>query len=121
MARVRGRLYLRGHARAAIEARIEASRMAAEHILGVANDLVPLDEGPLQNSGHVRVSPGGAQAQIYYDTPYAVVQHENLDYRHAPGRQAKYLEQPMTTERDVALAIMAAVLRGAFASGGGGG
>lgn len=43
---------------------------ALEHTLGVANTLVPLDEGPLQNSGKVVMT--GLKGVISYDTPYAL-------------------------------------------------
>jgi hypothetical protein len=46
-----------------------------------------------------------------YDTPYAVRQHEDLTYRHAPGRTAKYLERPLNASRTQVLAIIAAQLR----------
>lgn len=87
----------------------EGLQRALEHTLGVATTLVPLDEDPLQNSGRVTVN--GLEGQITYDTPYAVVQHENLSFRHAPGREAKYLETPMNTEREVMLQLMAVPLR----------
>jgi hypothetical protein len=111
MARVTRRLHLRGYTHGLMAGRREASEAAAEHVLGVAQELVPLEEGPLQKSGRVVVSKQGHQAQIVFDTPYAVVQHENLDYQHAPGRQAKYLSTPMETEHEVCRQIMAAVLR----------
>lgn len=38
-------------------------------------------------------------------------QHEDLSFRHAPGRQAKYLEQPMNTERETMLALSAVSFR----------
>lgn len=82
---------------------------ALEHTLAKANALVPLEEGTLMRSGKVSVDQlGGA---ISYDTPYAVRQHEELTWRHAPGRQAKYLEQPMRTEREEMLRLMAVPLR----------
>lgn len=82
---------------------------ALEHTLGEAKKIVPLDEGPLERSGRVDVD--GLNGAISFDTVYAVVQHENLDYKHLPGRQAKYLEQPMNTEREVMLRLMAVDLR----------
>jgi hypothetical protein len=42
---------------------------------------------------------------------YAVRQHEDLSYRHDPGRSAKYLEQPLNEERDTMLDIIAAQIR----------
>jgi hypothetical protein len=87
----------------------EGLQRALEHTLGVANSLVPLDEGTLERSGKVNVV--GLQGRIFYDTPYAIRQHEELTWRHLPGRQAKYLEQPMNTERDVMLELMAVPLR----------
>lgn len=82
---------------------------ALEHTLGVSQTLVPLDEGPLQRSGKVQVE--GLNGTISYDTPYAVRQHEELTWRHAPGRSAKYLEGPMNTERSVMLDLSAVSLR----------
>lgn len=87
----------------------EGIARALEHTLGVSNTLVPLDEGPLQRSGTVTVT--GMNGTISYDTPYAVRQHEELTWRHAPGRQAKYLEQPMNTERETMLALSAVGFR----------
>ncbi|WP_327368725.1 minor capsid protein [Streptomyces sp. NBC_01217] len=84
-------------------------RNALEHILAESRRIVPLEESTLERSGRVHVD--GLEGAITYDTVYAVVQHENLDYKHAPGREAKYLEKPMTTERQTALALMAVPLR----------
>lgn len=63
---------------------------AAEHLLTEANKTVPLEEGALQRSG--TVTHEGLRAVVSYDTPYAVVQHERTDYRHDPGRRAKWLQ-----------------------------
>lgn len=62
---------------------------------------VPFRRGTLSTTGFVSpvamlgngqmaitISYGGASA------PYAVKQHENLSYRHAPGRKALYLSDP---------------------------
>jgi len=48
---------------------------------------------------------------VSYDTPYAVRQHEDLTLRHDPGRQAKYLEEPMQTERGTMLDLVATEIR----------
>lgn len=87
----------------------EGLKKGLEHVLKVSNDQVPLDEDTLQRSGKVLVN--GLDGAISYDTVYAVVQHENLDYKHLPGRNAKYLENAMNSERGVVLRLMAVDLR----------
>ncbi|MEU2111823.1 hypothetical protein [Streptomyces sp. NPDC019507] len=82
---------------------------ALEHGLKVSNQRVPLDEGTLERSG--KVSVDGLNGTISYDTPYAVRQHEETTWRHAPGRQAKYLESAMNSERAVMLRLMHVSLR----------
>ncbi|MFF5972216.1 hypothetical protein ACFY7C_11925 [Streptomyces sp. NPDC012769] len=82
---------------------------ALEYTLGVSNSRVPLEEGTLERSGRVDVN--GLDGVITYDTPYAVRQHEELTWRHLPGRQAKYLESAMNDSRDVMLRLMAVSLR----------
>ncbi|MEU8886741.1 hypothetical protein [Streptomyces sp. NPDC048442] len=87
----------------------EGVERALEHTLGEAKKIIPLDEGTLERSGRVDVE--GLNGAISFDTVYAVVQHERLDFKHLPGRTAKYLEIPMNSERDVMLRLMAVGLR----------
>jgi hypothetical protein len=88
--------------------------LGAEHVLTEAQNLVPLDEGALQNTGTASVDEGSLTAMVSYDTPYAARQHEELDWRHASGRQAKYLEQPLNAERATVLDLVAAQMRRAL-------
>jgi len=74
-------------------------KLAAEHVLEEANRLVPLDEGTLFESGTTDVDEGHLRASVSYDTPYACRQHEEMTWWHAPGRQAKYLEDPINDPR----------------------
>ena len=67
---------------------------ALDHLAAFSKDQVPLDQGPLKNSCYVDVSDDGSSGTVSYDTPYAIVQHENLEYQHQRGRKAKYLEDP---------------------------
>jgi hypothetical protein len=99
---------------AAKEARKRALIKALEHLLGASRQLVPHEEGTLERSGRATVLVPGLLGAVVYDTPYAVRQHEELDYQHDPGRSAKYLETPMTTEHAVMLALMAVEMRKAF-------
>lgn len=72
-----------------------ATWMALDHLATVSKQQVPLDQGPLKNSCAVDVNDDGSQGTVSYDTPYAVVQHENTWYQHQRGRKAKYLEDPV--------------------------
>lgn len=91
---------------------------ALEHTLGESNKVVPHDEGILERSGKVLMAPTGPQGAIVYDTPYAVRQHEEMTWKHAPGRKAKYLEDAMNANTEVMNAIVAAKIRqDAFAGG----
>lgn len=68
--------------------------------------ITPIDTGALRSSAGmegpevsgrtvtVRLGFGGAAI------PYAVEQHENLEYYHEPPTQAKYLEQPTVESAD---------------------
>ncbi|MEU0671363.1 hypothetical protein ABZ330_00425 [Streptomyces sp. NPDC006172] len=85
--------------------------LAAEHVLGRSNEVVPLDEAALQRSGVASVDEASLTGMVSYDTPYAVRQHEELDYRHAPGRTAKYLENSLNAARREVAALIAAQVR----------
>lgn len=101
-----GRLGATGRGQRAAE---EGLQKALEHLLTEANKLVPLDEGTLERSG--RVVRDGLEGGVTYDTVYARRQHEELTWKHLPGRTAKYLEKPMISERETMLALMAVSLR----------
>jgi hypothetical protein len=88
--------------------------LAAEHVLQVSNEVVPLDESELQRSGVASVDEPSLTAMVSYDTPYAVRQHEELTWRHAPGRTAKYLENSLNTAGPEVTAIIAAQVRRAM-------
>lgn len=87
---------------------------AAEHLLGEARAIVPIQEATLERSGVASVDRSSMTAAVSFDTPYAVRQHEELTWKHDPGRQAKYLEQPAMTERGTMHELMAAALRRAL-------
>lgn len=77
-------------------------RQEGEAIMTASKLIVPWEQGTLARSGFtgpvtqkgsaltVTIGYGGMAAD------YAVVQHENLFFRHTPGRFAKYLETPAT-------------------------
>lgn len=88
------------------EASLHGLQLAGQHLLQVSSFLAPIEEGNLARSGEVS-DDGDNTVAVSYDTVYAARQHEELTWRHDEGRQAKYLEEPMTTERETMLKIMA--------------
>jgi hypothetical protein len=89
-------------------------RFAAEHVLAVSNQRVPHDEGTLERSGAAVVDESDLRGVVSYDTPYSVVQHENLDYNHKPGRTAKFLELAVREEAEAVKLMIAKQLRQVF-------
>jgi len=88
--------------------------LAGEHVLGESNALVPIEEGTLERSGTVAVETKGMRAAISYDTPYAVVQHEDMTLRHDQGRRAKFLETAVNSNKTTAAEVIADAIRGEF-------
>ena len=84
---------------------------AAEFLLTESRAEVPIDEATLERSGAVSQDRSIDTVAVSYDTVYAVRQHEELTWRHAPGRKAKYLEDPVNELRDEMLAIIATKVR----------
>jgi hypothetical protein len=90
---------------------VKGLEAGADHLLEVSQKIVPLDEKVLQDSGTPSVDEDQRRAAVSYDTPYAVIQHEDQTFQHAPGRTAKYLERPMNSERDAILGLIADEVR----------
>lgn len=59
--------------------------------------IVPVDLGFLRASAQTRLIGSGLRSEVLvgYTSEYAIYVHENLEARHKPGKQAKYLEQPL--------------------------
>lgn len=88
-------------------------RAAGEYLLSKAVPLAPKDTGALRRSGRVRGVNAEPIVEVVFDTPYAVIQHENETYHHDDG-QAKYLEQPLVEEAQTMQQIMAQSIRREF-------
>lgn len=81
---------------------IAATQLAieAEVIMAESKQQVPVDTGVLRASGHVlpaNVNGDDVEVTLGYGgaaEAYAVIQHENLNYRHTVGN-AKFLERPL--------------------------
>lgn len=74
----------------------EAVRDVCFDLLGRSVELAPIEDGELRGSGKVEFEEDGNKlvGTVSFNTPYAVVQHEEMSYNHPQGGQAKYLEQP---------------------------
>lgn len=90
---------------------VRGLRLGAEHVLQVSRERVPIEEGTLERSATATVDEVSLTAAVAYDSPYAVRQHEEMDYRHDAGRTAKYLEKPLAEEAGAVGEIIAAQLR----------
>lgn len=90
---------MRRYGRAANGALLGGLFMEGEKIMAVSKTEVPVDEGILRSTGHVKPPEevaGVAVVELGYGgpaAPYAVVQHERLDYKHRVGK-ARYLADP---------------------------
>jgi hypothetical protein len=95
--------------RAATSGEVRGLALWGTAVLSAAKEIVPVgDTGQLSNSGAVsEVDKSARMVAVSFDTPYAVRQHEEMGYRHAAGRRAKYLETAMNVEREHGLEILA--------------
>lgn len=91
------------------------TRAAGTRLRALALPLTPLDRGPLRKAASVKGVNQEPVALVVFDSPYAVRQHEELDYNHTVG-QAKYLEQPLNQHRNELMGIIAQHMREAIDS-----
>lgn len=85
-----------------------------ELILSEADTRVPIEEGTLSRSGHVSEDRPNLKVAVSYDTPYAVVQHEEMSFQHDGGREAKFLENAINARLQDVRNHIAARIRGAI-------
>ncbi|MEU4332331.1 hypothetical protein [Nonomuraea dietziae] len=93
------------------EGAVKGLKVAMEHLLQVSREEVPLEEGTLERSGTTSVDASSLTGAVSYDTVYAVIQHERLDFKHDAGRKAKYLEDPFDAEQETMQELIAAEIR----------
>jgi len=79
---------------------VQGLQLGTQLILAESVKIVPLDEATLQDSGKAEVDEANLTGTVSFDTPYAVVQHEDLTLNHPNGREAKYLEKPWLENRN---------------------
>jgi hypothetical protein len=85
--------------------------MAGEHILGESNEHVPFEDGDTARTGEVSQDSENGDTAISYDdvefNGQVVMLHEDMEMRHDENRNAKFLENAMQSEREIALQIVA--------------
>lgn len=85
-----------------------------EYILTEAKRQVPVETGALMRTGTVKATSAlnHAHVEISFNTPYALIQHENTGLHHTrPGAKAKYLEDPLRERADAALKAIAEAVK----------
>ena len=61
--------------------------------------VVPIEEGTLGRSGFTQVDDDSLTAQVAFDTPYALRQHEDPTLKHDAGRKEHFLEDTVELNR----------------------
>lgn len=111
-----------------LEAALSGLEDAAHLVMDRAKEEVPLLEpesmkragrtggdqggtpGELRDSGKVDMERDQRRAALSFNTVYASLQHERMDWHHTHG-SAKYLERPMTEMRSEVVETIAARIR----------
>lgn len=91
----------------------EGLARGAEHIRDVSVSRAPMDTTALRDSATASHDAGTLAAAVSFDTPYAVRQHEELDFQHPTG-EAKFLESTLASERDTVARLIQAEIRKAL-------
>lgn len=104
---------------AARQAAIQALGICAADLQGKSAAQAPIDTGDLR--ANCSVSPvqqegNKVYVKVGYNLPYAIVQHEHLEFRHPKGGKAKYLEDPYNEntvkyERSIKEAVRQALMK----------
>lgn len=92
--------YVKGYRRGLIKAGLFLQREAML--------LCPVDKGVLRATANTRHEGEGADIVVIvsFGTNYAIFVHEDLNAKHKPGKQAKFLEQPFREKHDRMMEII---------------
>jgi len=80
------------------EAMLQGVEDATADLLRRAKEEAPIGEtGDLRGSGSksVKVVAGEVIGEVGFNTPYALIQHEDMTFNHPQGGKAKYLTDPL--------------------------
>lgn len=85
---------------------------ASAHLQAAAMARAPIREGGLRSSAVHTPTDGGAE--VSFNTVYANVQHEGLNFNHPRGGEARYLTNAADAEKHVMRVIVENHIRGAL-------
>lgn len=81
---------------------------AAEVVKQEAIERAPVETGVLRNSANTAIED--LEAAVGFDTPYAVIQHEEVGFHHPDG-EAKFLENAVIATQQKVAAVIAESIR----------
>lgn len=101
------------------QAAVDGVNQAAERLLAMSLELSPVDSGDNRRSASVhQATLGDLVAWVVYNMPYSDTIHEGvgMSFRTTrnPNAQAKFLEGPLRSERDLLIRMVQAQIRRAF-------
>lgn len=90
--------------------------LAGRNALNVSNLTIPWEEGDLSRDGVVEVDDAALEAAVSYghdplNAVKAVVNHEDMNRQHDPGRGPKFLENALNQTASQNAAIIAGEIR----------
>lgn len=99
------------------QAAISALQMCAADLQGKSAQEAPIDNGDLKANcsvGPLKREGPTVSLTVGYNLPYAIVQHEHLEFNHPKGGKAKYLEDPFNENKAKYTRMIAEAVRGAL-------
>ncbi len=83
-------------------------KVAGLFVQRISQEVVPIDTSNLKGGAFTRSFGKGFDTivQVGYVAAYAIFVHENLDAKHAEGKQAKFLEAPVREQAKRILEIV---------------
>jgi hypothetical protein len=85
-----------------------------ENDLAEAREVTPIEETTLIRSGFTELDRAALTGQVAFDTPYAVVQHEDPTLKHDDGRTDHYLSDTVEANRARNVAYLQSKIAGAI-------
>lgn len=108
----------KGADQAALNAALrEALQGVGEELAILSSAQTPVETDALRRDCRVQAASGGRVVAVGYTLPYALMQHERLDFRHPRGGKAKFLEDPFNEhaprfQNEIAAAVFRAAVKG---------